>query len=112
MVNSNGQLEEDDLMGSQIGDSLSEFDLPPGQREREDALQRASLLTTSDEEENSGDKTPDEDEQHSPPGGSGHHNFQVAILRWVLPPVFHWEQNLVPAPAQARQGEHSTPRWD
>ena len=87
MVNLQGQLEEDNLLGSKYGDSQSEFDLPPGQRETEDELWRAGLLTTSDDE-NSGDEGPVEDEQRSPPGNSGHHTPQGDRTEAGPPPGF------------------------
>ena len=76
MVNSRGKLEEDDLLGSQFGDSHSEFELTPGQRERNKVLSRTGLLTTSEEEGNSEEENPNQDEPGSPQGLSGHHSAQ------------------------------------
>ena len=68
MVNTHGQLEDDHLEGSGVGDSPSESELDPAQRSREDILQRAGLVITSDEEgDDEGDEeNPGEDEQGSP----------------------------------------------
>ena len=74
MVNAHCQLEDDDLEGSNIGDSPSESKLEPAQRSRDKVLWRAGLLSTSDKEgDDEGDEeNPGEDEQGSPARVSSH----------------------------------------
>ena len=81
MVNSYGQLEDEDLEGSNLGDEYpSEDDLPPGQGDREAALRRTGLVTTSEEEGDDGEGDDEEeqgdDEQRSPPRAPSHYSSQ------------------------------------
>ena len=67
MVNVYNQLEDDDLEGSNIGDTPSESELEPAQRSRDEVLRRAGLLSSDEEGDDEGDEeNPGEDEQVSP----------------------------------------------
>ena len=106
MVNSRGQLEDDNLEGSQYeGDSLSEYDLPPGQREREDTLRRAGLMTTSEDEYDL-ENAQGEDEQGSPPRASDRQASQGD--RTETGPLPGVPLGAVPGPSTSRGQEGET----
>ena len=111
MVNSHSQLEDDDLEGSHLGDDYpSEDDLPPGQGDREVALQKTGLVTTSDEDDDSGDGDGDDnqgvDEQRSPPRAPSHHSSQDYRTEAGPPPGV--PLGTVPGPSTSRAQEGET----